>query len=411
MKSTHHETRTDPKMNYSMVDEARELAGWSTESEAFSVYEAMTNLTDTRRDQGKRYSLALLLTCVLLAKMAGETTLQAIAEWIRLRSTWLQTILPETRDTFPCAATYSNVLRTVDPEQVNQLLMDLLTRVRAEKRTQGEQRHVVLDGKTLRGTQNHLAEDQQKMHHVNCYEAKTGIVLKQHMVAEKEGELTRVKAFLTPVLLQGRIISADALYAQSSFCQELMAARGDYLLFVKRNQPTLQEDLALFFRDPPLDCLDWRSASTTNKGHGRVENRLITVSTELNDFLARDWYGVGQVFCIRRRVEHALKCTQEYVYGITSLTPKRADPARLLALIRDQWSIENRLHYRRDVTLGEDACQVRKGSAPHALAVLNSFVLALFDFCGITNVKQQMRRLDAQPLQAVRLLVKSLGQN
>ena len=65
----------------------------------------------------------------------------------------------------------------------------------------------------------------------------------------------------------------------------------------------------------------------------------------------------------------------------------------------------------RDVRLGEDACQVRKGSAPHALAVLNSFVLALFDFCGITNVKQQMRRLDAQPLQAVRLLVKSLGEN
>ena len=398
-------------MNYSMVEEARELAGWSAESEAFSVYQAMTNLTDTRRDQGKRYSLALLLTCVLLAKMAGETTLQAIAEWIRLRGTWLQTILPETRDTFPCAATYSNVLRTVDPEQVNQVLMDLLTRVRAEKRTQGEQRHVVLDGKTLRGTQNHLAEDQQKMHHVNCYEAKTGIVLKQHMVAEKEGELTRVKAFLSPVLLQGRIISADALYTQSSFCQEVMAARGDYLLFVKRNQPTLQEDLALFFRDPPLDCLDWRSASTTNKGHGRVENRLITVSTELNDFLARDWYGVEQVFCIRRRVEHALKCTQEYVYGITSLTPKRADPARLLALSRDQWSIENRLHYRRDVALGEDACQVRKGSAPHVLAVLNSFVLALFDFCGVTNVKQQMRRLDAQPLQAVRLLVKSLGQN
>jgi len=398
-------------MNYSMVEEARELAGWSTESEAFSVYQAMTNLTDTRRDQGKRYSLALLLTCVLLAKMAGETTLQAIAEWIRLRGTWLQTILPETRDTFPCAATYSNVLRMVDPEQVNQLLMDLLTRVRAEKRTQGEQRHVVLDGKTLRGTQEHLAEDQQKMHHVNCYEAKTGIVLKQHMVAEKEGELRRVKAFLTPVLLQGRIISADALYTQSSFCQDVMAARGDYLLFVKRNQPTLQEDLALFFRDPPLDCLDWRSASTTNKGHGRVENRLITVSTELNDFLARDWYGVGQVFCIRRRVEHALKCTQEDVYGITSLTPKRADPSCLLALSRDQWSIENRLHYRRDVALGEDACQVRKGSAPHVLAVLNSFVLALFDFCEITNVKQQMRRLDAQPLQAVRLLVKSLGQN
>lgn len=92
-------------MNYNIVDEARELAGWSAESEAFSVYQAMQQVTDTRRDQGKRYSLALLLTCVLLAKMAGETTLQAIAEWIRLRSTWVQTILPGTRDTCPGAAT------------------------------------------------------------------------------------------------------------------------------------------------------------------------------------------------------------------------------------------------------------------------------------------------------------------
>ena len=154
-----------------------------------------------------------------------------------------------------------------------------------------------------------------------------------------------------------------------------------------------------------------RTASTTNKGHGRVESRLITVSTELNDFLARDWHEVGQVFCLRRRVQHALKCTQQLVYGITSLTPKRADPARLLELTQGHWVIENRLHWRRDVTLREDACQVRKGSAPHALAVLNSFVLALFDFCGITNVKQQMRCLDAHPLQAVRLLLKSLEEN
>ena len=286
--------------------------------------------------------------------MAGETTLQAIAEWIRLRSDWLQGVLPETRASFPCAATYSNVLRTVDPEQVNQVLMDLLTRVRAQKRPQGEQRHVVLDGKTLRGTQHHLAADQAKMHHVNCYEAKTGIVLKQHMVAEKEGELTRVKDFLTPVLLQGRIISADALYAHTSFCHEVMAAGGDYLLFVKRNQPTFYEDLTLFFREPPLDCLDWRSTSTTNKGHGRLEHRLITVSTELNDFLARDWYGVGQVFCVRRRVEHALKCTRasRVRHLPASRQNKPIPPACWYPRPAINWLIENRLHYRRDVTDG-----------------------------------------------------------
>ncbi len=395
-------------MNYTMVKEARELAGWNAEKEALSVYAALEKLGDTRRAQGKRYSLALLLTCILLAKMAGETTLQAITEWVRLRGAWLQQVLPETRAQFPCAATYSKVLRSIDPEQVNQLLMELLTRVRAEKRVAGEQEHVVLDGKTLRGTLGHLAEDQQKMHHLNLYEAKTGIILKQRMVAEKAGELTHLKEFLTPTLLKGRIISADALYTQKAFCQEVIASGGHYLLFVKGNQPTLLEDVRLFFAEPPLDCLDWRADSMTEKGHGRQSSRLIRVSTELNDFLARDWYEVRQVFCVRRRVQYPLKCTQEYVYGLSSLTPNQAGPFRLLELIREQWTIENRLHYRRDVALAEDACQVRKGCAPHALAVLNSFVLALFDACGVTNVKQQMRRMDAQPLLAAQLLLKSL---
>ena len=75
-----HETRTNPKMNYSMLEEARELAGWSKEGEALSMYHELSKLEDRRGKQGKRYGLALLLTCVLLAKMAGETTLQAIAE-------------------------------------------------------------------------------------------------------------------------------------------------------------------------------------------------------------------------------------------------------------------------------------------------------------------------------------------
>src|SRR5262249_30797167 len=153
---------------------------------------------------------------------------------------------------FPCAATYSNVLRAVDPAQVNQVLMDMLTRLRAEKRKSEDQMHVVLDGKTLRGTQNHLAEDQKRMHHMNLYEAKTGIVLKEQMVAEKENELKHVKSFLTPLLLKERIISVDALYTQQNFCREVVASGGDYLLVVKHNQPTLYEDLSLFFHEPPL---------------------------------------------------------------------------------------------------------------------------------------------------------------
>jgi hypothetical protein len=133
-------------MNYSMLEDASELAGWQTEQEVLSIYAAMHTLTDGRRKQGKRYPLALVLTYVLLAKVAGETTLLAIAEWIRLRGRWLQEVLPGVRASFPCAATYSNVLRAVDPEQLNEVVMSLMTRVRAKERQPGEQDQVALDG-------------------------------------------------------------------------------------------------------------------------------------------------------------------------------------------------------------------------------------------------------------------------
>ena len=158
--------------------------------------------------------------------------------------------------------------------------------------------------------------------------------------------------------------------------------------------------------------MDFRSATRFHKGHGRLETHLLWASTELNDFLARDWYGVGHVFCLRRRVEHALRCTQAIVYGLTSLTPKQADPSRLLRLHRE------RLHHRKSLAFSSRwracrrcAARVRKGSAPHVLAVLNAFVLALFDWCQVSNVKQQMRCLHAHPLQAARLLLKSLKEN
>src|SRR5260221_5503328 len=98
----------------------------------------------------------------------------------------------------------------------------------------------------------------------------------------------------------------------------------------------------------------------------------------------------------------------EVMYGITSLSPTQASDQLLLQLVRDHWAIENRLHWRRDVTLREDHCQVRKGDAPRVLAVLNSFLLAVLDFLGVSHVPEQMRFFYAHPLQAVDLLLRSL---
>ncbi|GCF11195.1 hypothetical protein [Dictyobacter arantiisoli] len=74
------------------------------------------------------------------------------------------------------------------------------------------------------------------------------------------------------------------------------------------------------------------------------------------------------------------------MYGFTNLPRRKANAKRLLELNQKHWFIENRLHYRRDVTLGEDACQVRVNGAPQVLAALNGEILALMDYLGVSNV-------------------------
>jgi predicted transposase YbfD/YdcC len=407
-------------MNYITLEEAMKQVGWRQEIDALSAYRAFEQIQDGRHKRGVRYSIALILTLIVLGKLAGMTSLQGITEWVRLRATWLSEVLPEHPKRFPCVATYSNVLRAVDAEHVTQILSQVLIRVEATKRCaeeasrlrgqaeQEEHRHVALDGKTLRGTLGHAAPDQQKMHQLALYETQTGVLLKEQVTGEKQNELSIVSQFFTPYLVKGRILSADALHTQHAFCLRVTRWDGDYVLIAKGNQATLAHDLQLFFEEPPVDCRDWRTARTIDKGHGRVEIRELVASTELNDFLTGQWAGVAQVFRLTRTVHEDGKTRTEVVYGMTSLSPARASAARLLELVRDHWAIENRLHWRRDVTLREDHCQVRKGTAPRVLAVLNSFLLAMLDFLNVSNVPKQMRQFDAHPLLAVRLLLGSL---
>jgi len=334
----------------------------------------------------------LILSLIVLGKLAGMTSLAGVAEWVRLRADWLKAVLPLTRAHLPCASTYGNVLRTVEAEEITHQLADWLTRLDATRRcgtepsrlliqpTAREQHvHVVLDGKTLRGTLGHRAPDQQRVHLVSLYEAQTGVVLAQQAVPDKSNEILLEGTLLTPAHVHGRIVTADAMHTQRAGCAQITRGGGEYLLFAKANQPTLEEDLRLFFSEPPPDCLDWRQAQTWTKGHGRLERRELTASTELKEFLAAAWPGVEQAFCLKRTVERRGQRHGQTVYGISSLSPKQASAQRLLELARAHWRIENRLHWRRDVILREDHCQVRKGTAPQALAALNNLVLAVCD--------------------------------
>jgi predicted transposase YbfD/YdcC len=266
-----------------------------------------------------------------------------------------------------------------------------------------DHRHLAIDGKTLRAT----SKQAHPVHQLSCYEVSTGRVLWHCNVQEKHNEISELKPFLTTVTVKGRILSLDALHTQRQFCAQVKRLEGDYLLFAKDNQPTLKEDIADLFEDRTPDRRRWQEAETWEKGHGRLEHRQIVSSPDLNDWFANEWSGISQVFRIERTVR-LLKTGEihhEVVYGLSSLSLHQAPAPRILALVRDHWAIENRLHWRRDVTLGEDACQTRTGSPPSLLAQLNSAVLSLMDRIGVRNVARQMRYFDAEYDQALDLVL------
>ena len=126
-------------------------------------------------------------------------------------------------------------------------------------------------------------------------------------------------------------------------------------------------------REPAPDLI--ASARTVEKGHGRIETRQVCVSRECVAHLA--WPGAAQVCRIERTRETAGRISREIAYAITSLTPEQADPDTLLTLWRAHWLIENRLHWRRDVSLREDHSRIRSGSSPQAMAALRNAMLHL----------------------------------
>lgn len=125
----------------------------------------------------------------------------------------------------------------------------------------------------------------------------------------------------------------------------------------------------------------------------------------MNEWFGRKWVGVEQVFMIKTTVREKGKEIKKTFYGIISVSRKHADAERILAVKRDHWLVENCLHYRRDVTLGEDASQIRSRGVPEVIAALNGGLLSLLDFLGVKNVAKQMRHFCAQPREALQLLL------
>lgn len=364
-----------------------------------ALYRQLQRVKDRRKRRGVRYPLAEILMIGILAKLAGQTSSRAIAEWAQLRKLELAQLFALRRKTMPHFSTWSRILGwAVDPSEVEEVLGRFFAK-QVEKPLQPGERHLCLDGKTLKGTIP--IGESQGVHLVAAYLPKEGVVLAQVQVSTSGSEVSAAPLLLATLDLRGTVVSGDAIFASRKLSLKILQAKGDYLWIIKENQMQMYQDIQTLFEPQPshpgwsAPPTDFRSASSLDKGHGRLERRRITVSSLLASYA--EWPGLLQVFKLEREATNALGQTEQEVrYGITSLPSSIGTPKRLLRLAREHWGIENGLHYRRDRTFEEDFSQLRLGRAPHLLALLNNTVIGLFRLQGESNLPQAQRTFDYQ---------------
>jgi predicted transposase YbfD/YdcC len=358
---------------------------------------AFARVPDPRARRGRRYPLPFLLTCLVAGLLAGCDSTHAIGQWCGEHRALLQRLFPAQRHWTPTGSLYRRFLPRLAVETLEWALAGWVRATRPADDTEP----AALDGKTVRGART---ADQPAPHLLAVATHRTQETLVQVRVADKTNEIPVAQALLPLLPLAGRVLTADALHVQVAFVTGVVAQGGDVVLTVKANQPTLQADLAVLFADPRAICLQ---AATLDRGRGRVERRVLRVSSELAPYLAAHsrWPHVAQVGQLTRTVTTRAGTSVEVVYLLTTLSPVRACPHCLLRLVRHHWHIENGVHYVRDVTFGEDRSRLRTGHAPQLMAALRNLALTLIHRTGSRHIAATRRAFAAHPARAFALLL------
>jgi predicted transposase YbfD/YdcC len=365
------------------------------------LIEVFSDIPDVRKSRGKRHPLSAILALACCAMLCGSRSYSAIADWGRNYGSEITHALGFTHNT-PCASTLHTIFGRLDREVFEATLGVWADSVVAHTPATPEAPEIAMavDGKTLRGSKKQGAPG---THLLSVLAHRLGLTLTQQAVAAKTNEIKEVETVLRQIVLAGRVVTMDALLTQRQVAQTIVNAGGDYVMIVKENQPQLKADIELVFTMPPAGDRQ-ESVRTVDVGHGRIETRNLTTSEALGGY--SDWPGLAQVFEVGRHVITKKTGTErvEVVYGVTSLSPERATPGRVLALVRGHWAIENKSHWVRDVTFDEDRSQVCCGNIPQVMATLRNTAIGLLRWAGHTNIAAACRRLAAQPMQALALI-------
>lgn len=330
------------------------------------------DLQDPRWDRYKLHKFSDILFIAICASICGADGWEDIEEFAHAKEDWLRGYL-ELPNGMPSDDTFRRVISRINPEAFETCFRHWVASVVEE--TTGEL--ISIDGKTLRGSYDH-DDEKAALCMVSAWASANGLIMAQERVAEKSNEITAIPVLLSALELSGCLVTIDAMGTQREIAQQITDQRGQYVLALKSNHPTLYEDVRTFFEEAQATQFQGIAhdyVEHTDGGHGRIEVRRCWAVGDVAWLRHQDrWAGLRTLVLVESRRIVGTEESLDRRYYIASAP---TDAVSLLAAVRGHWGIENRVHWVLDVSFGEDGSRIRKDHGAANMSLLRRLTLNL----------------------------------
>jgi predicted transposase YbfD/YdcC len=350
-----------------------------------TLKEAIKNITEPRRVRygNIRHKLEDIIIIGLCTIICGGEDFTDMEEFGKERIELLRNFL-ELPNGIPDSDTFRRVFERIKPDELSKSLIDWLN-IERENRSV-----IAIDGKTIKGSKN---KNHKAYHVVSAFVAENQITLGEITVQEKTNEITAVPELLDMIDINDAIVTADAMSCQKAIVEKIYENKADYVIGLKANQPTLLNDVSLYFENFSQEL---PKHITKDKDHGRIETREYQLLTDISWLPQQnEWANLNGIGMVKSIVEENENEREFIRYFITSLT----DLNEFAYAVRKHWSIENQLHWCLDVIFREDSSRARKDNSPLNLNVLRKTALSLLNQAksGRTSKKKLMFKAALNP--------------
>ncbi len=332
-------------------------------------------LLDPRHTRNRKHLLLDVIVVAMCGMLCGSDGPTAIHRWAVNRLDWLREFrtLP---NGIPSRDCIRRVLMLLRPEAFQECFQAWITEAMCSE-DDGSGRLIAIDGKTCRRSHD-AAHGLGALHIVSAWASEEGIALGQVATEQKSNEITAIPQLLKQIELSNTIITIDAMGCQKEIARDIVDGGGNFVIAVKDNQPNLRKAIMAYFEEHlnrDMEDLHYRFTETTEKGHGRQDERAYYLTKVPSDFTVKeDWPWVKAIGYAIRITQHADgRETTDVRYYILS---KYLSGKRFSEAVRGHWGIES-MHWVLDVTFREDESRTRERTLGNNLSWLRRFAVTL----------------------------------